>query len=160
MGEVEPINRILMPGQTGEAPAVPDAFRERLRQIDPDLCVAWNSVKKRFVIEQCVKHLSGTAEHSYLCDRLYVCMAQDEDGCMLPLGEKVIERIKARDVSRVGYGPNDLTRFQADIRRAAKAEVARRQEAGEAAIRYGSRHNRRQLLKAIHKMQQMGTPNR
>lgn len=153
MGEVEPINRILVPGQTGESPAIPDGFRERLRALDPDLCVAWNYVKKRFVIEQCVKHLSGTAEHTHVCDRLYVLMVQDEDGCMMPLGEKVIEMVKARDVARLGYGPNDLSRFQRDIKAAAKQEIERRQEAGAEVIRYGSRHNRRQLLKAIHLIQ-------
>jgi len=161
VGEVEPINRILVPGQTGEAPAISDAFRQRLRETDPDLCVAWNSIKKRFVIEQCVKHLSGTVEHSHVCDRLYVLMVQDEDGCMLPLGDKVIEMIKARDVSKLGYGPNDLNRFQTDIKNAAKEEIERRQKAGEAAIRYGSRHNRRQLLQAIHLVQQHNlTPNK
>jgi len=150
-----------MPGQTGEAPAISDAFRERLRQLDPDLCVAWNYVKKRFVIEQCVKHLSGTAEHSHVCDRNYVLMVQDEDGCMMSLGEKVIEMVKARDVSRLGYGPNDLARFQTDIKAAAKEEIKRREEAGESVIRYASRHNRRQLLSAIHLIQQHNlTPNR
>ena len=69
--------------------------------------------------------------------------------------------IKARDVSRLGYGPNDLSRFQKTIREAAHAEIERRRTEGDKVIRYGSRHNRRQLLKAISLMQQHNlSPNR
>lgn len=143
-----------MPGQTGEAPAIPDGFRERLRQIDPALCIAWNSIKKRFVIEQCVRHFAGGTEHTHVCDRLYVLIVQDDEGCMMPLGEKVFEMIKARDVSRAGYGPEDLARFQRESRERGKGEKLRLEKAGEEQIRYASRFNRPQLQRAIHLIQQ------
>lgn len=154
MGEVTPINRIVLPGQSHEGPAIPDSFRESLRQYDPNLMVAWNAIKKRFVIEQCVEHLAEGTAHTHICRRNYVAMAQDDEGTMLPLGDKVMEMIKARDVAQAGYGPQDLDKFIADQKAIGAAERERLEKEQDKVLRYGSRHNRRQLLKAVHLMQQ------
>lgn len=153
MGEVTPINRIVLPGQSHEGPAIPESFRESLRQYDPNLIVAWNTIKKRFVIEQCVEHLAEGTAHTHICRRNYVAIAQDDEGHMLPLGDKVMEMIKARDVLNAGYGPDDLQKFLADQKAAGVAERERISKAQDDAIKHGSRFNRRQLLKAVSLMQ-------
>lgn len=154
MGEVTPINRIVLPGQSHEGPAIPESFRESLRQYDPNLIVAWNTIKKRFVIEQCVEHLAEGTAHTHICRRNYVAIAQDDEGVMIPLGDKVIDMIRARDVLNAGYGPGDLEKFIADQKALGTAERERLEKEQDAVLRYGSRHNRRQLLKAVHLMQQ------
>lgn len=150
----EAINRIVLPGDLSEGPAIPDSFRNALRQYDPSLIVAWNPMKRRHVIEQCIEHLSPTPGHSHICRRNYVLLVQDADGFMMPLGDRVMDMVKERDVSTAGYGPGDLARFQRDTKGAGLAEKLRREKEGENVIRYASRHNRRQLRKAIHLMQQ------
>lgn len=163
MSEAQGINRIVLPGQTADqGPAVPNWFRERLRQYDSSLLVSWNRFRRRFVIEQCVEHYpDGKGEHTHVCRRIYVLLAQDPEGCMMPLGERVLEMIRERDVAKVGYGPDELDRFLADANRVAKAAKEENEKAQDEAIRYGTRHNRRQLLKAVHLLQQHNlTPNK
>lgn len=154
MGEVEAINRIVLPGQRSqEGPAIPESFRAQLRQYDPDLLVAWNHIKKRFVIEQCVQHAGGP-EHTHVCGRNFVVLAQDDDGVMLPLGDRVMEKIKAADVTRAGYGPEDLAKFLKDQKAVLAADRKDREQKSRDAVTHGSRFNRRQLLKAKHLIDQ------
>lgn len=161
MEDAPSINRILLPGQQSEAPSVPEGFREKLRQYDPTLCVSWNTFKKRFVIEQCVRHNSDTAEHTHVCLRNYVLLVQDPEGCMLGLGEKVIEMIAQRDVTKAGYGPDDLDRFIRDMRNKRQEHYQKTERKMDQVIGEGARDNRRQLLKAVHLIQQHNlTPNR
>jgi hypothetical protein len=158
---VESINRIVLPGQSSEAPAIPESFREQLRQYNPTLLVAWNHIKKRFAIEQCVKHLSPGPEHSHVCDRLFVVLAQDDEGVMLPLGDAVMNKIKAADVSRAGYGPDDLENFLKSQKLILKADQDNREKKVDDAFKHGSRFNKRQLLKAKHLIDQHDLrPNR
>lgn len=154
MGEVESINRIVLPGQPSEGPAIPESFLESLRQYDRSLLVAWNHIRKRFVIEQCTEHYADGNAHSHLCRRIFVLMAQDDEGVMLPLGDRVMDKIRAADVSKAGYGPNDLAKFLADQKLVLKKDHDDREAAMADAVRHGSKLNRRQLLKAIHLMQQ------
>lgn len=157
------INRIVLPGQTApDGPAVPDWFRERLRQYDSSLLVSWSRLKRRFVIEQCVRHYPDPAgNHTFTCGRVYVLLAQDPEGAMMPLGERVLEMIRERDVEKAGYGPHDLTRFLKDQHLIGEKAAAESEKAQQDVIRYGARHNRRQLLKAVHLIQQHNmTPNK
>lgn len=155
MAQLEPVNRVVLVGNSqGGAPAVSDAFRQMLRGYDPDLLVSWNSLKRRFVIEQCVRHYAATSEHTHVCQRLYVLMAQDEAGVMVPLGEKVMDMIREKDTRKAGYGPGDLARFLRDQRRVIEADREDRSKKMGEVIRYGSRHNRAQLRKALHLIQQ------
>lgn len=148
------INRILVPGQTSEAPAIPDGFREKLRRYDPSLCISWNTFRKRFVIEQCIQHNAAGPEHTHVCNRIYVCIAQDPDGCMMPLGDRVMNMIAARDVQKAGYGPNDLQRFIADNRAKRREHSERIDKQMNETIREATKDGRRQLLKAAHLIQQ------
>lgn len=158
---MESINRIVLPGQTSEGPAIPESFVRQLRQYDPTLLVAWNQIKKRHVIEQCVRHLSPGPEHSHLCDRNFVVMAQDDEGVMLPLGDAVIDKIKAADVSRAGFGPDDLAKFLSSQKEVLKADRADRDKKMTEAFKHGSRFNKRQLLHAKHLIDQHDLrPNR
>lgn len=152
--EATSINRIVLPGEETEAPAVPDSFREMLRKYDPDLFVTWNTARKRFVIEQCVRHLSGRPEHTHLCQRNYVVIVQDDEGCMVSLGEKVIQMIAERDNARKGFGPGDLERFLAERRNERDSLLEKVHAKGSDSIRHATRDGRRQLLKAAHLIQQ------
>jgi hypothetical protein len=154
VGEVVPINRIVLPGQPSEGPAIPESFVAQLRQYDPTLLVAWNGIRKRFVIEKCDQHLSGVEAHTHLCRRSFVVMAQDDDGVMMPLGDRVMDKIRAADVTNAGYGPDDLARFLADQKAVFKKYREDIDAKSADAIRHGSRINKRQLLKAIHLIQQ------
>jgi len=154
MAMVEPVNRVVLVGGDSAAPNVPESFRESLRAYDPDLLVSWNPFKRRFVIEQCVRHYAPTSEHTHVCQRLYVCMAQDDDGTMIPLGDRVIEMVKAKDTRRAGYGPQDLARFLRNQREIIQKDREERERKMGEVIREGSRDNRRQLRKALHLIQQ------
>lgn len=81
-------------------------------------------------------------------------MAQDDEGVMMPLGDKVMDKIRAADVTKAGYGPNDLAKFLADQKAVLKKDRDEREKAMDDAVHHGSRLNRRQLLRAIHLMQQ------
>ena len=150
----ESINRIVLPGASSEAPAVPEGFREKLRQYDPSLLVSWNTFRKRFVIEQCIQHLAPTAEHTHICRRIYVLLVQDGEGCMMPLGEKVMEMIAARDTQKAGYGPNDLARFIADSRKKRREHYDAIDRHMNQTMHDATKDGRRQLLKAAHLIQQ------
>lgn len=154
MQEAPSINRIVLPGEQTEAPAIPESFREMLRKYDPDLLISWNTFRKRFVIEQCVQHLSGRPEHTHICRRNYVVIVQDGEGSMVPLGEGVIQMIAERDNQRRGYGPQDLARFIRDRREERDSVTRKGYDAGRDAIKHATRDGRRQLLKAAHLIQQ------
>jgi hypothetical protein len=154
---VSGINRVVLPGETLDGPAVPDSFSQSLRQYDPTLLVTWNARRKRFVVEQCVEHLNpaSATEHSHLCRRIYVVMAQDEeDQTMIPLGEKVMEMIRARDVTKLGFGPEDTAKFIKKATDEIVEHTAKVDKKCAEIVRDCRKDNKRQLRKAIHLMQQ------
>lgn len=153
-------DRITLVTDDFSGPSIPESFEQQLRAYDTSLMVRWNSKKMRFVIEQCVEHHAPTPEHNHLCARIYVLLAQDREGCMMPLGSGVLEMIRARDVTKAGYGPNDKDRWIADQN---DKEVKAREKIKadqDDAIEHSSRSNRRQLLRAFNQLSRMGTPNR
>ena len=141
-------------------PRVPEKFLFQLRSYDPSLLVQWNYKKMRFVIEQCTQHLAPTQEHTHICARIYVLLVQDPEGGMMSLGDSVIEQLKARDVTKAGYGPNDLQRWIDDRNReedVTRNEIATKQRE---AVKHASAYGRRQLIQAFAKLSNMGSPNR
>lgn len=138
----------------GGAPSIPENFRTALRALDPSLLVTWNPGKRRFVIEQCVQHLAPTTEHTHLCGRVYVYLVQDPEGNMMGLGDAVLQEIRRRDVSRSGYGPDDLQKWTRDMQTQLDAARERIEKQQADSVHHASRFNRRQLLRAIHLMQQ------
>lgn len=141
-------------------PSVPENFLRNLQTYDPSLLVRWNHKKMRFVIEQCTRHYAQGVGHNHLCERIYVMLVQDPDGCMMSLGDAVIEQIKKRDVTKQGYGPEGLARWTADRAREdaeVRADIERKQDD---AIKHCSRFSRRQLLDAFTRLENCGTPNR
>lgn len=68
---------------------------------------------------------------------------------MMPLGDKVLEEIKLRDVQQAGYGPNDLKKFCDDNQALVLAERKKMEQDQEDSIRHASKFNRRQLLRAV-----------
>jgi len=141
-------------------PSVSESFKAQLRSYDPTLCVMWNSKKMRFVVQQCVEHHAPGGEHTHLCQRIYVLLAQASDGTMLPLGDTVMNAIRARDVTKAGYGPTDLQRWIGD-RNNEETKVREKIDRDQTdAVKHASRFNRRQLLSAFNKLNMMGTPNR
>jgi hypothetical protein len=141
-------------------PKVSEKFLADLKRYDSTLLVRWNYKKMRFVIEQCIRHHAPTAEHSHICERIYVLLVQDSDGGMMALHSGVIEQIKARDVTQAGYGPNDVHKFIADaneIERKAREKIDRDQSD---AVRHCSRDGRAQVIRAFNMLNNCGTPNR
>lgn len=153
------VDRIQLTGRDA-APTVSEQFKKQLRALDPTLCVRWNQPPAfskrppRFVIEQCVRHHAAGTEHDHTCQRIYVLICQDADGCMLPLGETVLEEIRARDVTKAGYGPNDLKKFCDDNQALVLAERKKMEQDQEDSIRHASKFNRRHLLRAVNLMGQ------
>lgn len=78
----------------------------------------------------------------------------------MPLGDAVMNQIKARDVSRAGYGPEDLQKFLAMGNRLEEQDTAERKRKSDEAVELCSRDNRRQLLRAFRMLDRMGKPNR
>ncbi len=142
------MNRIVIVGES--TPSEPVEFKARLRRFDASLTVSWNRLRRRWVIEQCVEHLSPTREHTHICRRVYVWLVQGDAGEMLPLGEHVFAKLAAMDTWRQGYGPEPkhLERWRRD--RADEDEKAREKQEEKMAevVREASRDARGQLLTA------------
>ena len=140
-------------------PAIPEQFERNLRAYDPTLLVRWNYKKMRFVIEQCVEH-HGPAEHNHLCARIYVLLCQDPEGCMMSLGDAVMNMLRVRDVSKAGYGPNDLKQWIGDANAKDEAVRAGIEKKQAEAVKHASSYGRRQLIRAFNELANCGTPNR
>lgn len=141
-------------------PAISETFKRELRALDPTLLIRWNPRRMRFVIEQCTEHHAPGPEHDHLCARIYVLLVQDPEGGMMSPSSATLEQIKARDVTKAGYGPGDLQRWtkeRADEDAETRKTIERKQRE---AVKHASAYGRRQLLQAFQKLSRMGTPNR
>lgn len=131
-----------------EAPKIPPGFAGRLERLDPSLLLFWNPRKRKWVVEQCVHHYAPTAAHSHLCERIYVWMVQSEQGDPMPLGDHVLDKLRAIDLQRQGFGPGDREKFIRGLN-AEQLELERKRDAEIADImRHNSRLNRAQLAQA------------
>lgn len=155
-------DRILCIGDDGVR--TPDAsFIARLKAFDKDLCVAWNTRKNRWAIEQCTEHHPVNGEHSHLCKRVLAWLCQDEDGDMVPLGDFVMAKLaEMRTFSeQFGEGPQSLERFKRFVNNQ-EAEMRAKREAAVADINdHNRKFNKRQFEHVRHLMQQHDMrPNR
>lgn len=134
---------------------VSDEFLRHLRNIDPTLLVSWNPRRERHQIEQCIgrcqgKMESGIFKHFHTCDRIFVWLVESEDGTRLPLGDKVLDKLKSMDTSRkYGVGPDALAKYQKDSaeeerKRAEKIAADTREIA-----RLSTKDNKRQFKRVI-----------
>jgi len=153
-------DRITLVTNDFSGPKIPEKFLSDLKDLDPTLLVRWNDRKRRFTIEQCTRHHASPEGHNYLCERIYVLLVQDPEGGMMGLGDAVLDMIRARDVTKVGYGPERLRKFQLDMQRIDEENRALIDRKQTEAIKACSRDNRRQLLKAFRLLSRCGTPNR
>lgn len=69
---------------------------------------------------------------------------------MMPLGENVIQMIAARDVTKAGYGPDDLHRWIGDRNTEEEDKATEIKAKQDDAIKHASLFNRRQLLQAFN----------
>jgi len=79
-------------------PSFPEDFQRRLQTLDSSLLVVWHKppfVTKpgRWKIERCIQH-NGGAQHSHVCNRVYILMCQDSDGTPMPLGDWVFDKLR------------------------------------------------------------------
>ena len=95
-------DKILLVGDDHLEPS--EEFKAKLKAFDPDLCVSWSRTKHRFVIEQCVEHNAPTAEHNHLCRKSYVWMVQDEEKTMMPLCDKVFDKLRQMRANTESFG--------------------------------------------------------
>jgi hypothetical protein len=139
----------------GGRPAIPEGFRRRLHEQDRTLLVSWHEKRHRWLIEQCIgPHLpDGSGDHTHLCGRIYVYMVQDENRLYLPLGDHVLEELRRRDVSRLGYGPENADDFIRAMNQVDEANKAKIEADMADSVKHASRFNRRQLLQAVRLLQ-------
>lgn len=139
-------------------PSFPEDFNRSLQNFDRDLWVTWHRSpysKKpgRWKIEMCITHAGefwpdGKPKHSHLCDRTYVTMVQDEEGTPMPLGDHVIEKVKAmRGYAESFGGQTERGRenFIRDSNNIDEELAAKRALASSDIKRHNSRFNRPQL---------------
>lgn len=148
-------DRIWMP-PTLDAPAVSSQFLRTLQSYEPSLLITWHAKRRRFMVEQCTEHYDGYGKneaghpkHERLCRRVYVCMVEDEDGGMAPLGPHVIEKLKSIDTAKkYGTGPDALARFLADSDAQQAELTAENERKQNEAIQYSRKHNKNWFQKA------------
>lgn len=113
----------------------PEDFKQKLRAFDPDLLVTYDVRRHRWKIEQCVLHLAPGAEHSHVCDRVYVWLLQTDEGDYLSLEnwDGIRDKLRSIDTRAQGYAPDEkgLERYRADS--AYKTELAQRKRESDMA---------------------------
>jgi len=149
-----------------QTPTPPEEFERKLQQYDRDLIVAWHKPPtwKRsrpgvWKIEQCVRHLSGLLhpdgrpKHTHVCQRSYVMLVTDEQGSPLPLGEHVIEKLRAMRAYSESFGGETERGLKNFIRNsdAIDAELEnRRAVAAEGIMQHNRKYNRVTLNRAYN----------
>jgi hypothetical protein len=143
-----------------QTPSHPDSFERQLQAYDRDLVVVWHKPphwpKKKpgvWKIEQCVRHIGGFHEdgrpkHTHVCQRTYVLMVQDDDGTPIPLGEHVIEKLKAMRAYSEKFGgetERGLRNFVKDSNNIDAELEARREAARLDMLAHNRKFNRRQF---------------
>lgn len=140
-------------GRPGEnehevARPVPQWFKDKLRQFDSKLLVMWNKRKERWVIEECMEHLSGQTEHTHLCRRDPFFLLANPDGSAIDLEDSRIFThwlLKFNIEKRFG-GAEGLVAKMNEID-AANEEKERRD--ARRAIEDAKKDNKKQLEEAI-----------
>jgi hypothetical protein len=111
----------------------PEDFKARLRAFDPDLLVTYDLRRHRWKIEQCVLHLAPGAEHSHVCDRVYVWLVQSSEGDFVGLDnwDRIREQLRSMDTRAQGFSPDEkgLERYRAAL--AYEGERAREKRESE-----------------------------
>lgn len=143
-------------------PSIPPEFQATLQQFDKDLLLAWHhppawpkSRPGMWKIEQCIEHhgsfaLDGNPQHDHTCRRSYVWMVRDEDGVAMPLGDAVIDHLRAMRAHSESYGSGEraLRNFIAASNRLDDDLENKREERRKEIMDYNGRLNRRQLNQA------------
>jgi len=158
------------------APSQPKDFERKLQAFDKDLLVLWHKPphwkKSRpgvWKIEQCIEHLSGkfrangTPEHTHVCRRIYVTVIQDDDGTPMPLGDHVIEKLKAMRAysESFGQGERGLRNFIAHSNSIDEEQESKRAAAREDIMRHNRKFNRLTMNRAFDLIQRHDMrPNR
>jgi len=98
----------------------PEDFKAKLRAFDPDLLVLYDVRRRCWKIEQCIRHLAPTAEHSHICDRIYVWLVRTPEGDFLGLDDNwdwIREQLCAMDTRAQGFSPDakGLERYRAAL---------------------------------------------
>lgn len=159
------------------APSQPSDFERRLQTFDKDLLILWHKPphwkKSRpgvWKIEQCIEHLSGKfrasgmPEHTHVCRRIYVTVVQDEDGTPMPLGDHVLDKLKAMRANSESFGgetARGLTNFIRHSESIDQELESKRAAAREDTMRHNRKFNRRQINQAFDLIQRHDMrPNR
>lgn len=164
------IGSIIVPQRFAEHQDPPSGFVRKLQSIfGPDMHVAWNGRKKRWVIEQCVGHngsdqpnADGVVAHTHLCSRTYVWLVAGEESDYMPLGDRVIEKLHEKETYRkYGTGEAALERFRRESRNFDEEQQQKQRERSREILRQNSKDNRTywnklKMLFERHSMQ----PNR
>jgi len=139
-----------------QIPSVPVDFQRRLAAFDKDLYVVWHKSPYskqpgRWKIERCIRHFGGK-EHSHVCERVYILMCEDADGTPKPLGEWVLDELRAgrqRWEALGGDTERGVRNALAESNRVEQELQAKREAASEDMIKYNQKDKRFQFNKLI-----------
>lgn len=158
-------------------PSFPEEFNTKLQELDKDLWIVWHhpptwpaSRCGVWKIEMCIRHFAGDwpngkPKHDHSCQRIYVMMVQDDEGTPLPLGDHVLEKLRAMRANSERLGgetPRGLANFIRESNNIDHELANKRAIADEDRMQHNRRYNRRQLSKAYDLLQRHDTarPNR
>lgn len=106
-------NRVLLTDANGNIdnsrePTIPASFLTWLKGFDKDLFVLWSPTRQRHLIHMCVEHVVDgpliNQGHTHLCRSVYVLIAQDRDGTMVPLNDRVKEQLQKMRANSEAFG--------------------------------------------------------
>lgn len=147
-----------------QTPSFSEDFNRRLQALDQDLIVAWHLPPHmrhkpgRWKIEMCVRHHpgelwpDGRLKHSHLCDRSYVWMVQDDEGTPLPLGDHVLDKLRAMRAYSESFGGQTERGRRNFIEHSNSIDAnlaTKREEASADVVEHNRRSNRVQFNKLL-----------
>lgn len=145
-------------------PNFPEEFQRKLQDFDRDLLITWHrpphwprSRRGVWKVERCGIHhggfdMSGRPKHTHVCERLYVLMAQDEEGTPMPLGEWVFEKLRGmrQEWERLGGDTERGVRNAlAESDRIEQGMEAKREAARQDVKEYNRKFNKVQINRVV-----------
>lgn len=150
-------------------PTFPQDFQNKLQDFDRDLLIAWHrpphwprSRRGVWKVERCTRHyagydFSGRPKHDHTCQRVYVLMAQDEDGTPMPLGEWVFEKLRQMRANWERLGGDTkrgVRNALAESDRIEQELESKREADREDMIRYNRKDKRVQINRLVNLVEQ------
>jgi hypothetical protein len=131
---------------SNESPSFPEGFRIRLQKYDPALSIHWNKIKRIWVVEQCIRHVSfGDDKNHAVCQKVFATSGKLEE----IHGDRLMNRLIEADTRRkYGEGEDALKKFLRESHQSDIDSKVRETERQREAARLNSLDNKHQLERA------------